>query len=178
MVLISSGTTTRPQSAGFKATNFFVKYIYGDKIMDSKSAGEAVVRDLYDAKGGPGLSYTVIRPGGLNDKPSAGAANIHVSQGDVYSSEISREDVALASIAALTKGSATDATTFELNNIEGLYKCEKTLPDSPPELIHAGAKSYEGLMDGLLTDKSIKSKYPDLISDFRGEGIPPIEKVA
>jgi NADPH:quinone reductase-like Zn-dependent oxidoreductase len=33
LVVISAGTATRPDSAGFKATNFFVKYIYGDNIM-------------------------------------------------------------------------------------------------------------------------------------------------
>lgn len=33
LVVISAGTVTRPESAGFKATNFFVKYVYGDNIM-------------------------------------------------------------------------------------------------------------------------------------------------
>jgi hypothetical protein len=176
-VIVSAGTVTRPDSAGFKATNFFVKYVYGEKVMDSKIAGEAAVRDLYAAKGGPGLAYTVVRPGGLNDKPSAGPEKIHVSQGDIYSSEISREDVALVTVAALLKGSATDFTTFELNQVEGLGKAMKTLPDAPTELVHAGAKSFDGLLDGLLTDKAIKSKYPDLIHDFRGDGLPPIEQL-
>jgi hypothetical protein len=143
--------------------------------MDYKIAGESAVRDLYAARGGPGLAYSVIRPGGLNDKPSAGSTNIHVSQGDVYSSEISREDVALVTVAALLKGSGTDFTTLELNQIEGLGKAMKTLPDLSPELVHAGAKSYNELLEGLLTDVAIKQKYPDIISDFRGDGVPPIE---
>jgi hypothetical protein len=95
--------------------------------------------------------------------------------GDVYSSEISREDVALVTVAALLKGKDTDFTTFELNQQEGLGKAMKTLPDLPKELVHTGEKSFDALVDGLLTDKAIKEKYPDLISDFRGDGIPPID---
>mmetsp|Transcript_6170 Transcript_6170/g.15487 ORF Transcript_6170/g.15487 Transcript_6170/m.15487 type:complete len:418 (-) Transcript_6170:2047-3300(-) len=178
LVIVSAGTVTRPDSAGFKATNFFVKYVYGDHIMDAKIAGENIVRDLYAAKGGPGLAYSVIRPGGLNDKPSVGSSKVHVSQGDVYSSEISREDVALVTVATLLKGTDTDFTTFELNQVEGLGKAMKSLPDLPAELVHTGANSFDGLVDGLLSDRTIKEKYPDLInSDFRGEGIPPIDTI-
>mmetsp|Transcript_6181 Transcript_6181/g.15515 ORF Transcript_6181/g.15515 Transcript_6181/m.15515 type:complete len:419 (-) Transcript_6181:2301-3557(-) len=178
LVVVSAGTVTRPDSAGFKATNFFVKYVYGDHIMDAKIAGENIVRDLYAAKGGPGLAYSVIRPGGLNDKPSVGSSKVHVSQGDVYSSEISREDVALVTVATLLKGTDTDFTTFELNQVEGLGKAMKSLPDLPAELVHTGANSFDGLVDGLLSDRTIKEKYPDLInSDFRGEGIPPIDTI-
>jgi hypothetical protein len=36
LAVISAGTVSRPDSAGFKATNFFVKYVYGDRIMDYK----------------------------------------------------------------------------------------------------------------------------------------------
>jgi hypothetical protein len=49
--------------------------------MDFKIAGESMVRDLYAASGGPGLAYTIVRPGGLNDKPSVGPEKVHVSQG-------------------------------------------------------------------------------------------------
>ena len=35
LAVISVGTVIRPNSAGYKATNFFVKkYVYGDRIMD------------------------------------------------------------------------------------------------------------------------------------------------
>lgn len=150
--------------------------MYGDHIMDAKIAGENIVRDLYATKGGPGLSYAVVRPGGLNDKPSVGSNKVHVSQGDVYSSEISREDVALVTVATLLKGADTDFVTFELNQVEGLGKAMKSLPDLPAELVHAGASSFDGLVDGLLSDKVIKEKYPDLInSGFSGDGIPPID---
>ena len=50
--------------------------------MDYKIAGESMIRDLYAASGGPGLAYTIVRPGGLNDKASVGPEKVHVSQGE------------------------------------------------------------------------------------------------
>jgi len=175
LAVISAGTVTRPESAGFKATNFFVKYIYGDHIMDAKIAGEKALRDLY--AGQSNVAYTVIRPGGLSDKPSAGPSKLHLSQGDIYSAEISREDVARVTVAALLKGKATDNTTFELNNQDGLIKAQGNLPDGPKELVHAGASTFDQLLDGLLTDAEIKKKYPNIINDFGGEGIPSLEQL-
>lgn len=179
LVVVSAGTVTRPDSLGFKATNFFVKYIYGDNIMGYKIAGEEVMRDLYAKSGKPELAYAVVRPGGLSDGPSVGSSKVHVSQGDVYSSEIAREDVALVTVAALLKGKSTDFTTFELNQEEGLGKAEGSLPDLSSELVHAGAPTFEGLLDGLLTDEQMKSKHPELMTGFRGgDSIEPIDKLA
>lgn len=175
LVVVSAATVTRPDSIGFKATNAFVKFVYGDRIMDAKAAGEASVRDLYDQAGRSG--YAIVRPGGLNDKASVGPGKIHISQGDVYNAEISRNDVALVTVAALLKGTATDGVTFELNQVEGLNKDIKTLPDLPPELVHVGGTSFDALLDGLYTDKVLKAKYPDLINDFRGEGLPPLSQL-
>ncbi|GAX17092.1 hypothetical protein FisN_5Hh478 [Fistulifera solaris] len=175
LVVVSAATATRPDSLGFKATNYFVKFVYGDRIMDSKIAGEAAMRDLYASAGSKG--YAVVRPGGLNDKKSVGSAKVHVSQGDVYASEISREDVALVTVATLLKGAATDGVTFELNQEEGLAKALKDLPDPPAELVHAGAPSFDALLDGLLTDEQIKKKYSSLINDFRGDGMPSLEEL-
>jgi len=173
LAVVSAGTVSRPDSAGFKATNFFVKYVYGEKVMDYKIAGESAMRDLYAGQSACG--YTVVRPGGLNDKPSVGSSKVHVSQGDVYSSEISRTDVALVTVAALLKGKATDGTTFELNQVEGVGKAMDSLPTPPTELVHAGASTFDGLLDGLLTDAQLKSKYGDLINDsFKGSGIEPV----
>ena len=145
--------------------------------MDSKVAGEIAVRDLYSRLGGPGLAYTIIRPGGLSDKPSVGPENIHLSQGDVYSSEIPREDIANVVVAALLKGGASDFTTVEVNQIQGLTKSLGSLPDLPSELVHKGASSYSKLLDGLISDEAIKKKYPEIVSEFAGEGMQPIEKL-
>jgi hypothetical protein len=99
-----------------------------------------------------------------------------VSQGDVYASEIGRIDVAETCVAALLKGKATDFTTLEVNLVEGLIKCQRGLPDLPKELIHAGAPSFDSLLDGLLTDAETEERYPELLNpDFRGDGLPSLE---
>lgn len=169
LVMLSAGTVTRPTSNGFKATNYFVTSIYGEKIMDYKIAGESAVRDIYSQKGAKGQAYTIIRPGGLTGRPSKGPTKLHISQGDVYSSEISREDVALVTVEALLKGKGTDFVTFELNQVGGLTKCLPSLDDLPSELIHAGAPSFSELLDGLVTDSEMKAKYPSIVNDFRGD---------
>jgi uncharacterized protein YbjT (DUF2867 family) len=177
LVVISAATVTRPNSAGFKATNYFVNFIYGERIMDNKIAGECVVRDLYSQQTqSPLSSYCIIRPGGLKDGPPLGATKLHVSQGDVYSAEICRADVAQVAVAALFSPD-TDNTTLELNNIEGLIKDESSLPDLPSTLVHVGAvdSTYSSLFTGLLSDVAIKKQYPDIVNDYRGEGILPLD---
>jgi hypothetical protein len=144
--------------------------------MDHKIAGEAVMRDLYASSGGKS-AYCVIRPGGLSDGKGGDPSILHVSQGDVYASEIAREDVSRITVAALLKGKETDNTTIEVNQLKGLNKAQADLPDLPKELVHAGGSSFEGLLDGLLSDSELKNKFPSLISDFRGDGIVPIEKL-
>jgi uncharacterized protein YbjT (DUF2867 family) len=175
LVVVSAGSVTRPDFVGFKATNLFVKYVYGDAIMDYKIAGESVMRDLYAEQSK--CSYCVVRPGGLSDAAAEGPAKIHVSQGDVYSAEINREDVAEVTVEALLKGKATDFTTFELNNIKGLSKVSKDLETPPAALVHSGASSYSALLDGLITDSELNSSYPQYNSGFRGASIPPLSKV-
>jgi hypothetical protein len=136
------------------------------------------MRELYAASPkSPPLAYTVIRPGGLSDKPSVGANKVFVSQGDVLASEVSREDIALVTVAALLKGKATDFTTLEVNQVEGIAKAQSDLPDVPPELIHTGSSTFEGLLDGLLTDSEMRQKEAKFMSNFRGDGIEPIEKL-
>ena len=135
--------------------------------------------DLFtDKTPGSGPAYCIIRPGGLQDRSElAGSRNVHVSQGDVYASEIGRIDVAETCVAALLKGKDTDFTTLEVNLIEGLNKCQRGLPDLPPELVHPGAPSFDELLSGLLTDPEMKLKYPELLNGFRGDGLLPLEKL-
>jgi hypothetical protein len=138
------------------------------------------VRDLYEAAppSDSSLAYSIVRPGALSDKPSRGPDVIHISQGDVYTSEIPREDLAQVTVAALLKGRDTDFCTFEVNQMEGLGKVSINLPDAPKELVHVHAPSYEKMLSGLNTDAVMKSKYPNLISTFRGDEIETIEKLA
>lgn len=102
---------------------------------------------------------------------------MYVSQGDVLASEVSREDIALVTVAALLKGKATDFTTLEVNQQEGIAKAQSNLPDVPAELIHTNSPTFEGLVDGLYSDKELRAKYPQFFNNFRGDGIEPIEKL-
>lgn len=175
LVVVSAGSVTRPSFIGYKATNLFVAPIYGPNIMGYKIAGENAMRDLYSKQSK--CSYCVVRPGGLSDAPAEGPSKIHVSQGDVYSAEITREDVAEVTLAALLKGPATDNTTFELNNIKGLSKVSKDLDEAPTELIHSGAASYDKLLDGLFSDQDMRKMYPQYINDFNGGNVEPISAI-
>jgi hypothetical protein len=136
------------------------------------------MRDLYNQSGKNDIAYCVVRPGGLSDKSSSGPGNVHLSQGDVLSSEISREDVSRVTVAALLKGKATDFTTFEVNEVKGITKAQSDLPDLPRELIHAGSSSYDGLLDGLLTDEQMRKSQAKFMNDFRGADIEPVETLA
>lgn len=176
LVVVSAGSVTRPSFIGFKATNLFVAPLYGPNIMGYKMAGENAMRELY--AGQDKCAYCIVRPGGLSDAPAVGPTKLHVSQGDIYSAEISREDVAEIAVAALLKGSATDNTTFELNNIRGLSKVIKELADAPADLVHEGANSYNALFDGLLSDKDMKNKYSQYLNDFNGGKVVPIAELA
>ena len=62
-VVISSTATTRPESLGYKFTNVF------GGIMEQKRLGEEGVQLAYGNKIGEksGPSYTIVRPGGLEE---------------------------------------------------------------------------------------------------------------
>jgi nucleoside-diphosphate-sugar epimerase len=81
LVVISSGAVTKPESIGYKVTNLF------GNIMDFKMKGEDALRAAYSSAG-PSLHYTIVRPGGLKDGPSAGPAAIEVNQGDFIIGEL------------------------------------------------------------------------------------------
>jgi hypothetical protein len=83
-------------------------------IMDAKIAGEDELRRLYAAPGlaSAGVGYTVVRPGGLTDKPPLGVSAVELNQGDDKSGRIARADVASICVECLASPAAFD-TTFE-----------------------------------------------------------------
>jgi nucleoside-diphosphate-sugar epimerase len=86
LVIVSSGSVTKPDSPVYKFLNLF------GNIMDEKIKGEDIVRSMYS--GQQGLTYTVIRPGGLTEDPARGVSEVELNQGDAKSGRISRYDVA------------------------------------------------------------------------------------
>lgn len=166
LAVISSGAVTRPKSIGFKITNVF------GRIMDYKIAGETALRQSY---ANSDLKYTVVRPGGLSDDASKGASGVQVSQGDILSAEISREDVAFVTVAALLS-SKTDNATIEcfssggetlFGQKTGASKLAKDLPDA--DKYNHFSDTYEGLFDGILNDADMAKT--GVISDYTGSKI-------
>jgi len=107
LIIVSSGTVTRPDSAVYKLLNFV-----GKGIMEAKIVGEDGVREMYSDPElvKKGVGYTVIRPGGLTTGASLGAAALELNQGDGKSGRLSRADVAELCINCLDSSDSFDAT--------------------------------------------------------------------
>jgi uncharacterized protein YbjT (DUF2867 family) len=116
LVIVSSGAVTKPNSPVYLFLNLF------GNIMEQKILGEDTVRSLY-AVGSPaaqeGLSYTVVRPGGLTEDPSLESVEgLELNQGDTKSGRIARADVANICVQALMYPELTSRTTFECYNAD------------------------------------------------------------
>ena len=109
LVIVSSGTVTRPDSAVHKLLNFV-----GRGIMDAKLLGEDRVRELYatPSLAADGIGYTIVRPGALLNAASRGVGAVELNQGDDKSGRIARDDVGRICVECLTSDAACD-TTFE-----------------------------------------------------------------
>ncbi|CAN0256953.1 unnamed protein product [Phaeothamnion confervicola] len=130
--------------------------------MTYKALGESGVRDLFAAakSSKPGLSYTIVRPGGLTLDSTAGAAAVELSQGDVKSGRIARADVAELCLESISSKAAAGAT-FECYNADtakpldsvGLSNLLKQT--SEPEKPQTGAlrgETWAALLSGLRSD--------------------------
>jgi uncharacterized protein YbjT (DUF2867 family) len=111
LVVISSAAVTRPNSLGYKVTNLF------GGIMQYKIMGEDALRAAYATEEAKGLSYAIIRPGGLVDGPAVGPSKIELNQGDTIAGEINRSDVAECAAAAAISKTIPSAVTFELSEL-------------------------------------------------------------
>ena len=150
-VVLSSGSTTRPNSMGFKFTEMAVA-----GIMTQKRLGEVGVANAFN-NGGKSSSYTIIRPGGL-DEPKQniiqGPSALELTQGDVLAGFVSRADVAEVAVeVALSNASNLKNTAFELyyqNKVVPVDKKYKkySQPDTPIERLHG--ETYEELFRGVV----------------------------
>lgn len=91
-------------SAGVTRKDHILNRMFGN-VLVWKGKGEAAVR-------ASGVPYTIVRPGGLTDKPG-GQSGVRLEQGDRGTGFIPRADVARVCVAAL-KSPAARNRTFEL----------------------------------------------------------------
>jgi uncharacterized protein YbjT (DUF2867 family) len=145
-IVISSTATTRPQSLGYKFTN-----VLGG-IMEEKRNGEVGVRDLYQTA--KGVSYTLIRPGGINEARNVilGPAALEVSQGDALAGIVSRADLAQFAVElTLSNASNLRNTAVELYYTSSVQPCEGRFKDFVTNGVvpRVHGQSYEELFAGI-----------------------------
>lgn len=162
LVIVSSGGVSKPDSPIYKFLNIF------GGIMDQKILGEDTVRAMYanlkkeDIEGKQGLTYTIVRPGGLTEDPIRGVSEIELNQGDMKSGRISRYDVARLCAEAPFYPELTGSTTFECYDADtgkglgsvGLSNAMKK-KSNPSELMtgkERRGQSYKALFSGLEKD--------------------------
>lgn len=152
-VVISSTATTRPGSLGYKFTNAF------GGIMDEKRRGEIGVREAYrNAAKGSSSSYTILRPGGLEEPKRnevLGPASLEISQGDVFAGIVSRADLAEAAVElALCDAPNVRDTALELYYADTAQPCEgrlkALLKNDAVSRLHGD--SYQELFRGIQPD--------------------------
>lgn len=161
LVIVSSGGVSKPDSSIYKFLNIF------GGIMEEKIKGEDTVRSMYanlkDEDGKQGLTYTIIRPGGLTEEPIRGVSEIALNQGDVKSGRISRYDVAKLCVEATFYPELTGSTTFECYDADtgkelgsvGMSNLLKQKSSNPSESLSEKERlgqSYKAIFTGLEKD--------------------------
>ncbi|EKX41730.1 hypothetical protein GUITHDRAFT_112146 [Guillardia theta CCMP2712] len=116
-VLISSLAITRPSHPMHLARNSLM-----GRIMDWKLLGEQGVSKVYEAVSKSStnkMSYTIVRPGYLNDDPPGGPTTLLVDTGDNLSGSISRADLAALCVEAIFRPDAHNLTLEVVNGKQG-----------------------------------------------------------
>jgi uncharacterized protein YbjT (DUF2867 family) len=88
-------------SAGVTQKDHVLNRVF-DNVLIWKGKGEEAVR-------ASGVPYTIVRPGGLTDKPG-GQSGVRLEQGDKGTGMIGRGDLARVCVAALTSAAARNRT--------------------------------------------------------------------
>ena len=107
LVVVSSGSVTKPLSPVYVFLNFF------GGIMRAKIEGEDALRALYFDR--DECDYVIVRPGGLTEDEPRGVSAVELNQGDDKSGRISRADVAAICVEAAAAAGTPLASnaTFE-----------------------------------------------------------------
>lgn len=149
-IVISSTATTRPKSLGYIFTNMSV-----GGIMDEKRKGEVGVQLAFNGAGSTTSSYTIIRPGGLEEPKKnevLGPAALEISQGDTLAGIVSRADLAEAAVElALSNSPNLRDTSLELYYTDSVQPCEgqfkPLLTNGVAPRLHG--KTYSELFSGI-----------------------------
>eukprot|EP00752_Nemacystus_decipiens_P006971 g6254.t1 len=141
LVVVSSGAVTKPDSLGFKVTNIF------GNIMTLKRKGEVGLEEIY-ASAPKGVTYTIVRPGGLTDGGVIGPAGIELNQGDTIGGTIGRADVAEVIVEAALSP-ATENTVFEVYEKKSAGPLQGGLPKTSG--YERSGDSYGTMFKGLQT---------------------------
>ncbi|CAM9322475.1 unnamed protein product [Ectocarpus sp. 13 AM-2016] len=139
LVVISSGAVTKPDSLGFKVTNVF------GNIMTLKRKGEVGLEEIY-AAAPKGVTYTIVRPGGLTDGAVIGPAGIELNQGDTIGGTVGRGDVAEVVVEAALSP-ATENTIFEIYDKKSRGPLQGGLPKTSG--YERSGESYDAIFKGL-----------------------------
>jgi len=165
LVLVSSGGVTRPDSAGFRVTNMF------GRIMDYKLLGENELRQIYSSNpSAKVLNYVIIRPGSYSEEP-ASAKSLLISQGDIATGEISREDVAFVTVTALLSQKVNRATIEVFGNRGGGVKMLTSLKsrdDARKEFVQEVKKEgdYGNFFDKGVIYTDVEMAKMDVVSSY------------
>lgn len=163
LVVVSSGSVSKPDSPVFKFLNIF------GRIMEEKIKGEDEVRSMYRLHAQQQLgqqeqlpTYTIIRPGGLTEDPPRGVTAIELNQGDEKTGRISRYDVASLCVESTFYPKVSGGTTFECYDYDtgktlqavGLSNIlkQKAGPSEPMTGYEQRGSSYQELFTGLQKD--------------------------
>eukprot|EP00904_Undaria_pinnatifida_P004351 jgi/Undpi1/13917/HiC_scaffold_9.g03568.m1 len=139
LLVVSSGAVTKPDSIGFKVTNIF------GNIMTLKRKGEVELEEIY-AKAPKGVTYTIVRPGGLTDGAVIGPKGIELNQGDTIGGTVNRADVAEVLVEAALSPS-TENTLFEIYDKSTAGPLQKGLPKTSG--YERRGDNYPALFQGL-----------------------------
>eukprot|EP00624_Nannochloropsis_granulata_P005696 evm.model.NODE_40523_length_19106_cov_31.366533.2 len=148
LLVISSGAVTKPDSFGYKVTNLFARGIMGLKL-----EGENRLRALYASSAPPGVTYTILRPGGLSNDRGLGVSGVELNQRDTIIGEISRVDVAATAVAAVGAADAADVT-FEVYEIGRRTPLQKEFSEKSGMERRAG--TWGEIFKGLVKDSALQ----------------------
>lgn len=148
-VILSSTAVTRPKSLGYIFTNAY------QNIMGEKRKGEEQVMKEFLELSSSASSYTIIRPGGLEEpklNKVLGPSTLEISQGDTLAGIISRADLAeVAAELAVSKAPNLRNTALELYYTNSAQACEgrfkKFLLNGQAPRLHGN--SYAELFQGV-----------------------------